>query len=50
MLSPSYKGKAISVTGRGGPLGSETLRLPHILDSLVTDGEVFSLTPRVSPY
>jgi hypothetical protein len=25
------KGKAIPVTGRGGPQGCETLRLPHFL-------------------
>jgi hypothetical protein len=39
-----YKGKAIPVTGREGPYGSETSRLPHFLDSRFTDdGEVFSL-------
>jgi hypothetical protein len=27
------KGKAIPVTGRGGPYGCETSRLPHFLDS-----------------
>jgi hypothetical protein len=41
------KGKAILVTGRGGPYGCETSRLPHFLDNRVTDGgEVISLTPR----
>jgi hypothetical protein len=30
--------KAIPVTGRGGPKCSETSRLPHLLDSRLTDG------------
>jgi hypothetical protein len=34
----SLKGKAIPVTGRGGPDGCETLRLPHSLDNRLTDG------------
>jgi hypothetical protein len=39
------KGKAITVTGRGGPYGCETSRLPHFLDNWLTyDGEVASLT------
>jgi hypothetical protein len=39
------KGTAIPVTGHGGPLGCETSRLPHFLDSRLTDGfEVVSLT------
>jgi hypothetical protein len=43
------KGKAIPVTGRGGPYGCETSRLPHFLDSHLTDGaEVVSLTRRPS--
>jgi hypothetical protein len=29
----SKKGKAIPVTGRGGPKGCEMSRLPHFLDS-----------------
>jgi hypothetical protein len=42
--------KAISVTGRGGPYGSETSNLPHFLDNRLTDGgEVVSLTRR-SPF
>jgi hypothetical protein len=32
------KGKAIPVTGRGGPQGCETSRLPHFLDTRLTDG------------
>jgi hypothetical protein len=37
----------ISVTGRGGPWGCETSRLPHFLDNLLTDGfEVVRLTRR----
>jgi hypothetical protein len=41
------KGKAIPVTGRGGPQGSETSKLPHFLDNWLTDGgEVVSLTHR----
>jgi hypothetical protein len=39
------KGKAIPVTGRGGPYGCELSRLPHFLDNCLTDGcEVISLT------
>jgi hypothetical protein len=38
------KGKAILVTGHVGPMGCETLRLPHFLDNQLTDGgEVVSL-------
>jgi hypothetical protein len=41
------KGKAIPVTGRGGLWVCETLRLPHVLDTRLTDdGEVVSLTRR----
>jgi hypothetical protein len=32
------KGKAIPVTNSEGPEGCETSRLPHILDSWLTDG------------
>jgi hypothetical protein len=40
-------GEAIPVTGRGGLYGFTTSRLPHFLDSRLTDGgEVFSLTRR----
>jgi hypothetical protein len=40
-------GKAIPVTGHGGPKGCETSRLPHFLDNRLTDGaEVVSLTRR----
>jgi hypothetical protein len=42
--------KAIPVTGRGGPQGCETSRLPYFLDNRITgDGEVVSLTRR-PPY
>jgi hypothetical protein len=46
------KGKAIPVTGRGGPQGCEMLRLPHFLDNRLTGGgEPVSLTrqPPFSP-
>jgi hypothetical protein len=50
------KGKAIHVSGHGGPWGCETLRLPHFLDNQLTDsGKVVSLkrwppsTPRKIP-
>jgi hypothetical protein len=37
-------GKAIPVTVHGGTWGCETSRIPHFLDSLLTDGgKVFSL-------
>jgi hypothetical protein len=34
------KRKAIPVTGRGGPQGCETSRLPHFLYNRLTDGAV----------
>jgi hypothetical protein len=38
------KGKAIPVTGGGGPKGCEMSRLPYFLDNWFTDGgEVVSL-------
>jgi hypothetical protein len=41
------KGKAIPVTGREGPYGCETSRLPHFLDKRLTDGgEIVSLMRR----
>jgi hypothetical protein len=41
------KGKAIPVTGCGGPYVCETSRLPHFLGNWFTDGgEVVSLTRR----
>jgi hypothetical protein len=41
------KGKSIPVTGRGGPQGCETSRLPHFLDNRLTDGgKVVGLTRR----
>jgi hypothetical protein len=43
------KVKAIPVTGCGGPKGCETSRLPHFLDSRLTDGgEVVILIRRPS--
>jgi hypothetical protein len=45
MLWLKKKCKAIPVRGREGPQGCEKLRLPHFLDSSLTDGgEVVSLT------
>jgi hypothetical protein len=42
------KGKAIPVTGHGGPQCCETLRLPHFLDNQLTEGsEVVSLTDQL---
>jgi hypothetical protein len=39
--------KATPVTGREGPWGCETSRLPHFLDNRLTDGdEVFIPTHR----
>jgi hypothetical protein len=42
LLSITVKSKPITVTGRGGPSGCETSRLPHFLDSPLTDGARFS--------
>jgi hypothetical protein len=48
LMKVKKKGKAISVTGRGGPYGCETSRLPHFLDIRLTDGgKVVSLTSRL---
>jgi hypothetical protein len=45
---PVYKkGKPIPVTGRGGPQGCETSRLPHFIGNRLRDGgEVVSLKRR----
>jgi hypothetical protein len=44
-IKGNKKGKAIPVTGRGGPWGCETSSLPHFVDNRITDGgEVVSLT------
>jgi hypothetical protein len=44
------KGKAIPVTGRGGPYSCETSRLSHFLDNRLTNvGEVVSLTRPLHP-
>jgi hypothetical protein len=41
------KNEAVVLTGRGGPKGCETSRLPHFLDNRLTDGgEDVSLRPR----
>jgi hypothetical protein len=41
------KGRAIPVTGRGGPQSCKTSRLPYFLDNRLTDGDdVVSLTRR----
>jgi hypothetical protein len=53
MLKPIEKrgGKAIPVTGRGGPQDCDTSRLPHFLDNRLKDGgEVVSLTLRSHLY
>jgi hypothetical protein len=48
--SSKKKCKAIPVTGRGGPIGCEMLRIPHCLDNRLTDGgKVVSLTRRPCP-
>jgi hypothetical protein len=45
--SKRVKGKAVPVTGREGPQGCQTSRLPHFLHNRLTDvGEVASLTRR----
>jgi hypothetical protein len=45
MKIPLKRGKAIPVTGRGGPKGCEMSRIRHFLDNWLTDGgEVDSLT------
>jgi hypothetical protein len=40
------KGKAIPVTGRAGPYGCETSRLPHFSRKSTYSGEVVNLTRR----
>jgi hypothetical protein len=41
------KSRVVPVTGREGPYGCETLRVPHYLDNRQKDGsEVVSLTRR----
>jgi hypothetical protein len=56
MLVLKEKSNAILITGRGGPKGCETSRLPYFLDDRLTDGgEDISLprrpifTPRKIP-
>jgi hypothetical protein len=49
IASNRTKGRAIRVTGRGGPYGCKTSRLPHLLQNRLTDGgEVVSLTCRLA--
>jgi hypothetical protein len=45
-IALNVKGKAIPVTGREGPYGCETSRLPHFLDNRLTHGDEISLTRR----
>jgi hypothetical protein len=50
--SDAIYSKAIPVTGREGPKGCETSKLPHLLGNRLTDGgKVVSLTrqPRFTP-
>jgi hypothetical protein len=43
-LGEDKKGKGIPVTGCGGPMGCEMLRLPNFLDNRLSNGnEVVSL-------
>jgi hypothetical protein len=45
IICKGKESKAIHVTGCGGPQGCQTSRLPHFLDSQLTDGsEVVSIT------
>jgi hypothetical protein len=44
------KGKAITVTGHGGPWGCETSRLPHFLDNRLTDGGEVATLKRRPPF
>jgi hypothetical protein len=47
LLTTKVNGKAIPVTSRGGPQACEMSRIPHFVDSRLTDGgEVVSLTRR----
>jgi hypothetical protein len=47
MSGANLKGKAVPVTGHEGHEGCERSRLPHFLDSRLTDGgEVVTLTRR----
>jgi hypothetical protein len=44
------KGKAIHLTGREGPWGCETSRLPHFLENRLTDGGKFVILQRRPPF
>jgi hypothetical protein len=44
------KGKAIPVTGRGGPWGCEKLKLSHFQDNRLTDGDKAVSPTRLPPF
>jgi hypothetical protein len=46
----TVNGKAIPVTGRGGPEGCETSRLPHFIDNRLTDGDEVVSPKRRPPF
>jgi hypothetical protein len=50
MHSGKVKGKAIPVTGRGGPKGCETSRLPHFIDDQLTGGGEVVIPTRQPPF
>jgi hypothetical protein len=42
-INTGKKGKVLPVTGRGGPWGCKTSRLPRFVDSRLTDGARLSV-------